>query len=46
MKTRREYIGGSMALSLLLVTTAVIADESAPASEFAMVILPWGLLAI
>jgi hypothetical protein len=34
MKTRREYIGDSIALSLLLVTTAVIADESAPTSEF------------
>lgn len=34
MKSRREVVSGSVVLSLLLVTTPVLADESAPSSEF------------
>ena len=34
MKSRRDCIGGSMALSLLLVTSAALAGESAPTYEF------------
>lgn len=34
MKSRREYISGPVVLSLLLVTAPVLADESAPNTEF------------
>jgi len=34
MKRRREHVSGPIVLSLLLVTAPVLADESAPNSEF------------
>ena len=34
MKRRREHVSGPVVLSLLLVTAPVLADESAPNSEF------------
>jgi len=34
MKSRREYVSGSVVLSLLLMTAPVLADESSPDSTF------------